>query len=244
MKKKQIWNKTNTILLGIMICVIAGIGQKNTLPSSEKNEKETEDTQEDVETDSILTEEKMEKSVVHVTADDYMGSGLVLTKTEEEIVIATSRHLTDMAQTMTVRWCGMEYAAYLIGSSDQYDVAFLAVDRQPVIQEPEAVRLPQTEEEWLESTYLGTDVRQYSDAQSKEMHTGYIVDKSFVEEFYCELLKTNCHARAGMSGGGVFSEDGMLLGMIIGGVTPLEAEETYSLSAWTVRQEYEKLSQQ
>lgn len=243
MKKNQIWNKANTILLGIMICVIAGIGRKNTLPSSEKTDREAENTQEYVETDRISAEEKMENSVVHVTADDYMGSGLVLTKTEEEIVIATSRHLTDTAQTMTVRWCKMEYEAHLTGASDQYDVAFLAVDRKSVIQEPEAVQLPQSEAEWLENTYLGTDVRQYSDVQEKEMHTGYIVDKSFVEAFHCELLKTNCHARAGMSGGGVFAENGMLLGMIIGGVTPQEAEETYSLSAWTVIQEYERLRQ-
>lgn len=249
MKKKIAWNKTNTIILGIMIVVVAGIGhrQESNVAREEKTTIETDEsviTDDDVITDTdVIWKDMVQRSVVHVAAENYMGSGLIWQATKEAVVVATSRHLIDTAQTVTVEIAGVDYPAQIIGRSPQYDVAFLEIMNEELPEGLMAVKIPASEKEWQESTYLGTDVWQYSAAEKEEEHTGYIVDETFVAEFNCELLVTKCYVKAGMSGGGVFDAEGTLLGMIVGGATANEAEETYSLSSWIIEKEYENLLQ-
>lgn len=65
--------------------------------------------------------------------------------------------------------------------------------------------------------------------------------------FNTTVLETACFSKAGMSGGGVFGEDGMLLGMISGGAVPegateREAEITYSIPPVLIAAEYERMA--
>lgn len=66
--------------------------------------------------------------------------------------------------------------------------------------------------------------------------------------FNTMVLETDCFSKAGMSGGGVFGEDGRLLGMISGGdvlenAKQREAEVTYSIPPVLIATEYEILMQ-
>lgn len=230
MKKKLIWNKANTVILAIMIVIVAGIGQQ-------KNTKHVQIPEEM--TESAEDTGNVQKSVVHVDAEDYMGSGLVLDITQDEVIVATCRHLIDTARKVSLKIQEQQIEGRIMWRSQQYDIAFLSFDRELFQTEPVAVTLPDSEKKWQESTWLGTDVWQYSNAEKEEVHTGYITDEAYIAEFDCKLLVTDCFSRAGMSGGGVFDENGMLLGMILGGETAKESEKTYSISSWIMQKEYE-----
>lgn len=265
---KRFWNsKSNTIIIAIMIFIVAGIGnqvnrqdtvQSDMVADSSEAVAETENVIETMEvqakqTVNLIGEEKNtpEEQVVRIIMKEHTGNGLVWEIDEEKMVIAANKHLL-MEDTEGILRLenGKEVKMEIIGLSEQYDLGFARVMLNDMEEkdrsEIQSVLLP-TFDAWKESTMLGQDIVQISKNANgeSEQYEGYIWAYKFVAEFNENMLVTKCYARAGMSGGGIFSKEGILLGMIAGGeldsnVQERETELTYGISSVIIAQEYDR----
>lgn len=193
------------------------------------------------------------RSVVKLIVKDAAASGIIW-NTEDGIVIVSNRHLLMKdVKAEVVFGNGETLSADVIGYSQQYDIGFVRVPEEfvtnSVLREVyEAVPvLYETETEdakaVFEQKYLEKRVLQMGAAH---FSVGTIHALKYMPLFNTAILETACYSKAGMSGGGVFGEDGMFLGMISGGDVPedaaeREAEITYSIPPVLIAAEYENL---
>lgn len=233
-------NRANTMIIAIMICVLSGIGFS---PKEEAVEEQSEvTTVEESESHDNLPGQQ----VVSIQMREHEGNGLVWSVLEDNIIIAANKHLLieDTEGSMLLQ-DGNAYPFRVIGLSEQYDLGFVEV--HGTIDTVQRVCIPATHRQWEEYTTLGEDVVQitcYGDGNMFPQQEGYVWAYQFIPEFNQEMLVTKCYARAGMSGGGVFSKQGILLGMIAGGQLSQEQESreseyTYSIPAIIIEQEYQ-----
>lgn len=202
------------------------------------------------------------RSIVKVTVKDAAGSGIIW-KIDDEIVIASNRHLLMRDIKAMVTFGGKETVpAEVLGYSQQYDIGFIRIGKEhvtdsilrdiyeavPVLYEtePEEARIS------FGQSYSGKRILQAGAVLEKKdanFSIGSIKDLRFVPLFNTNVLETECYAKAGMSGGGVFDETGRFLGMISGGDVPedaqvKEAELTYSIPPALIASEYENILNQ
>ena len=196
--------------------------------------------------DSIEQEEMPEEkkqindSLVRIRNGSVGATGLIFKVTEHEIIIVTNKHVLQEGDRIEAGPDSdrMLEALYL-GVSTEYDVGFCSISLQEFltqVSENKAiyeVQLCKDEEEWKQETYLGLnvlhagmDIREDTGIQ---VHEGYVSGYEFVPELYEKLLITTGYSEGGMSGGGVFSMDGKLLGLLTGGEISegQESKETY-----------------
>ena len=197
------------------------------------------------------------RSVVKVVVEDFAGSGIIW-KHEDGIVIVSNRHLLMNDVKAEIYFGnGKSATADVIGYSQQYDIGFVKV---PADQAADSILrdiyeavpiLYETESEAARAEF----VQQYSgkrilqvgaaiDQKTANVSMGNIKGLPFVPLFNTNVLETACFSKAGMSGGGVFDENGRFLGMISGGEVPegadkREAEITYSIPPVLIASELE-----
>lgn len=194
------------------------------------------------------------RSVVKLIVKDATASGIIW-KIEDGIVIVSSRHLLMKdVKAQVVFGNGETLAAEVAGYSQQYDIGFARIPEEsvtnsvlreiyeavPVLYEAET----ESAKAEFDQKYLEKRVLQLGEAC---FSTGSIKTLTYMPLFNTTVLETACFSKAGMSGGGVFGEDGMLLGMISGGAVPedateREAEITYSIPPVLIAAEYERLA--
>lgn len=200
------------------------------------------------------------RSVVKVVVKDAAGSGIIW-KVDDGIVVVSSRHLLMRDVEAEVTFCGGETAkAKALGYSQQYDIGFFQVAQEevsdcilrniyeavPALYETET----QSDRNRFADLYSDRQVLQIGamlDEQVANCSVGTIRDLNFVPLFNTTVLETECFSRAGMSGGGVFDDNGKLLGMISGGDVPegadrREAGLTYSIPCVLIAGEYEEIA--
>jgi len=200
-----------------------------------------ENTNADIDAESSATQKKevnIQPNIVKVAVGDSAGSGIIWRLTEDEVVIASAKHLLMQDVEAEVTFYNEETAtAQVIGLSAQYDIGFLKVTSECEAQLAEA--LQPLELSLQERTQSGTQVIQAAHGESYE---GEVLDYLYIPEFGTEVLRTQCYSRAGMSGGGVFDTEGWLLGMIVGGDSAdtgvKEAYITYALPTILIESEY------
>lgn len=199
------------------------------------------------------------RSIVKVVVKDSAGNG-ILWKIDDEIVIVSNKHLLAKDVKAEIVFCnGETFCADMIGYSQQYDIGFARIAETAVsnnvlreIYEAVPVLYEVDSEEKREAfaqNWAGKRILQMGAAvgqRAADFSLGTIEGIRFVPLFNTMVLETNCFSKAGMSGGGVFAEDGRLLGMISGGDVPenakqREAEVTYSIPPALIAAEYEKL---
>ena len=173
--------------------------------------------------------------------------GIIWAVTEDNVVIASNRHvLTGDVEAQVTFADGEQLTAEALGYSAQYDIAFFQIRTgqipQELLWEIAEVKRP-LEIAWQERTQSGPAIVQ---ADSEEAaYQGTIHQIQYIPEFGTDMLVTSCYAKAGMSGGGVFDEEGWLLGMITGGEAAgsgqKEAWITYSIPSPIIEQEYQLL---
>lgn len=199
------------------------------------------------------------RSVVKVIVKDFTGNGIIW-KIDDEIVIVSNKHLLGKDIKAEIVFCNGETAqADIIGYSQQYDIGFASIaenvvsssvlreiyEAVPVLYEVDS----EEKRELFVQNWAGKRVLQTGAAagqRAADFSLGTVNGIRFVPLFNTMILETDCFSRAGMSGGGVFGEDGRLLGMISGGEVPenakqREAEVTYSIPPVLIMAEYEKL---
>ncbi len=201
------------------------------------------------------------RSIVKVTVKDLAGSGIIWS-IGDDLVIVSNRHLLMHDVKAKVVFCnGEQVEATILGYSQQYDIGFLKVDKKqvsnailrdifeavPVLYEVEQ----EADRDRFVEEYLDRPILQVGaklDKNGTYISTGKINDLCFVPVFNTHILKTQCYAKAGMSGGGVFDEGGKLLGMISGGdvledSVRKESEWTYSIPSILIATEYEEIAE-
>lgn len=255
------WNKANTMILLVMILVVMGIGKQAKQQDKEEiGQQETVTEAQNISQTEIKEDQpnSCKNTIMHISMDTYGGSGIIVDiidgstndQYERQIIIATCKHLLQEMGNPKVVIADNIYEAEVIGMSEQYDLGFIQVvtkkEQALTYERFEQATFPKTQQDWKEATYLGTDVYQYSakDKDSTEYYEGYVSGYEFIPEFNNDMLVTKCYAQAGMSGGGVFDETGILLGMISGGADPNESEFTYCLPSYIIQEEFAQLNQE
>lgn len=201
--------------------------------------------EEDTQTASVY--EDIRPSLVHITVKQNAGTGLIWEITEQEVVIASNRHvLTGDVEAEVTFANGDKLTAYALGYSAQYDVAFFKIDitdiPQQLMQSVTEVRKP-LEIALQERSQSGTAIIQAGSEDT--YYEGTITQTQYMPEFGMDMLCTSCYARAGMSGGGVFDREGWLLGMVTGGEAAStgnkETWNTYSIPVTIIEEEYQTI---
>ena len=197
-------------------------------------------------------------SIVRISMNEHAGSGLIWRMDSERLIIASNRHLLMEDTDADVIFCdGTHVQAKIFGYSQQYDIGFLYIETKEI---PESVLRginavspllydiegSVQERNDFAGERIGTDIMQLG-ANLNEggllFAKGYIMAADFSSVFNCFMIQTKCYARAGMSGGGMFDENGQLIGMISGGdvsedSSSRESGITYNLPAGTIENEY------
>ena len=199
--------------------------------------------------DSEILYEEASKCVVRIEMGQYAGSGLIWRMEEEGMVIAANRHLLCEAAYGTVTFVnGMALRAEILGYSQEYDLGFLWIERGELtwemLRDCYEIRPMEDVTEEIEKQ----NIMQIASSQqaAADCYEGVVKGKTFVPEFQTFMLETACFSKAGMSGGGVFDEQGYLLGMIAGGevakgASIREAEITYSIPVEQIESEYQRI---
>lgn len=204
--------------------------------------------------DSLYAEAS--KCVVRIVMGQYAGSGLIWRMEEEGMVIAANKHLLREAAHGTVTFSNeMVLQAEILAFSQEYDLGFLLIPREELpselLRDCYEVRRVQALSEQAEEQVENRNIIQIASSQqaAADCYAGVINGVTFVPEFQAFMLETECFSKAGMSGGGVFDENGYLVGMIAGGDVKLdasarEAEITYSIPVWQIEEEYRLLTKE
>lgn len=196
------------------------------------------------------------RCIVRITMKQSAGSGIIWAFTDDSLVIVSNRHLLmeDVEGDVTF-WNGESLHAEILGYSQQYDIAFLFINRENISPALQREILParkisredlegKDNSERIQSSEFGDTVIQIGSSQeaAQDMYQGVAENVIYIPEFNTEMLRTRCYAKAGMSGGGVFSKEGYLLGMITGGEGAdsgcKEAQVTYSIPTQLLDEEY------
>lgn len=191
--------------------------------------------------------------VVRIVMGQYAGSGLIWRMEEDGMVLVTNKHLLRESAYGIVTFSNeMALQAEVLYFSQEYDLGFLFIPREvlhaDILRNCYEVRktkegIKQAGEQLEEQKIIQIASSQQVAADCYKGTSKKIV---FVPEFQAFMLETECFSKAGMSGGGVFDEKGYLIAMIAGGEVDKddlvrESEITYSIPAWQIEEEYNKL---
>ena len=197
--------------------------------------------------------EEASNCVVRIVMGQYAGSGLIWRMEEDGMVLVTNKHLLRESAYGIVTFSNeMALQAEVLYFSQEYDLGFLFIPREvlhaDILRNCYEVRktkegIKQAGEQLEEQKIIQIASSQQVAADCYKGKSKKIV---FVPEFQAFMLETECFSKAGMSGGGVFDEKGYLLGMIAGGQVDKddlarESKITYSIPAWQIEEEYNKL---
>lgn len=161
------------------------------------------------------------QATVQIQGTQYRGSGVIWAAYEDALLVATAAHVAEDNSPMTVRFDrGDPLKASLLFASDQVDIAFLEVSL-PEIEEQEIIwqaarqdkeicdRLGPGQPLWIMGSIEEAADRAYE---------GSVVDPwIYMEDFDNYMLLGHADVIPGVSGGGVFTQEGVLVGILCGG---------------------------
>lgn len=181
-------------------------------------------------------------SVVQIGVGSYWGSGVIWQINEDNVLIISSRHLLRHQDYSYVRFYnGKEASGRLLALSSSYDVGFLLADigewDYDSRMELRGIPLDRADFPQIES---GDEIFLVgsTDGVACNIYEGTVADPNYYfEEFDAYMIYNYCKGKPGMSGGGTYDRYGYFIGMITGGL----GEETASLPADNIEEEYEKL---
>lgn len=173
------------------------------------------------ETEQKLTETELtvRKSLVQIQAGDLLGSGVIYEEDEKSLLIATAGHvLTHTNGEILVTFPdGTQVTATKAETVGSCDLAFVWVDKEKLSGETWKVCLPvHTDRNVFDTLKEYDDVWMYGGETGMPVYAFVVDPWIYVEDFGQNMLLLQGLAEPGMSGGGVFSEDGVFLGIICG----------------------------
>ena len=169
---------------------------------------------------------------VAVSCGDHYGCGTILDSTEDALIIVTALHVledytADQAKDIPVTFYNREeYNASLLKSDRHLDLAFLEIPKSSLKKSYDSVL---GHPERLKTNPDAGDNIYFVDAGKGEVYAGSIASPSvYSEDLELDVIYCFCQVSPGMSGTGLFDEEGRYLGILLGGNNNAEAVCLYS----------------
>lgn len=181
-------------------------------------------------------------SCVRIQAKGHYGSGSILTIDANEITIVTNRHVLQYwdEDSYVTFFNGAVCNGRMIGVSELADVGFLHVFTGELLPEEldniksvEARKAGLKRGDWFVMADLASDL------WNPVFYHGQILEPlKYLEEFGMDMVYGESAFKEGMSGCGVFDEDGKYIGMLTGGT---DQNEIAAVPAKVVMSLYEDM---
>lgn len=189
---------------------------------------------------------------VRIISGDWRGSGVVIARGDDSLVIVSAKHLLMHSVSAEVTFAWAEEADYVtgevIGYSASYDLAYLRV---PFSSERDKTFLQDAKtsfQDVLQSSIVTADAYRelragdwimqagLSDTAEPEYYVGTVQAKEiYASDYNAYMLLNDCNAVQGMSGGGAYDARGRLVGIIVAG----DEQGTLCMPMTAVLEEYE-----
>lgn len=167
------------------------------------------------------TDLRVMQSMVRIQAGDLLGSGVIYEDRGDTFLIVTAAHVLehDTGEILVTFPDETQVPASGKKITANNDLAFLQVtkDKLPVEENGNLAFLPvETDRETFDALEVYDDVWMYSGGEETPVYAFVVEPWIYVEDFdqYMMLLQGNIVP--GMSGGGVFTEDGVFAGILCG----------------------------
>lgn len=158
---------------------------------------------------------------VQVRGPKYLGSGVIWAAEEEMLVIATAAHVTEDNSPLAVQFgCGEPLEARLCHVAAGVDVAFLEVSLEEIGRQEIIWQTARQDKEICDKLEAGEPLIIMGSVEETADRTygGSVTEPwIYMEDFDNYMLLGHAYAIPGVSGGGVFTQDGILVGILCGG---------------------------
>lgn len=167
------------------------------------------------------TERYLRQATVQIQGPRYLGSGVIWAAEEEYLVIATAAHVAVDNEPLTVQFIqGEPLAAELSEVADRVDLAFLTVDRRQVQEQGISWQAARQDQKVCDALAAGEELLIMGSIEetADRIYSGSVTESwIYLEDFDNYMLLGHAYAIPGVSGGGVFTADGILVGILCGG---------------------------
>lgn len=172
-------------------------------------------TQEQKLTETDLT---VLRSIVQIQAGTLYGSGVIYDMDADSVWIATAGHVLDddPGEVLVTFPEGTQVRAQVVAQAADADLAFLQIEIGELTKETRKSFLPvTTDRDVFDGLAVYDDVWMYG-SDGKPVY-GFVVEPwIYVEDFGQDMMLLQGQMEPGMSGGGVFTADGVFLGILCG----------------------------
>lgn len=228
MKKGILW------LFVLFVCTILGCGNSKIdadensvefISQDEESDKKdgTEEvfstTLEEGEMDNHGDISEISGAMVQLVSGSAMGSGVIYKETEKEWIVLTAGHvLADVNNTFVVFENGVGMVCDEIRMAKDSDIAFLQINKEKVPSEvSEKLHSLVIEKIAYDRLKVGDEVKAIGSYHEigKDICQGVVKEKMIYAAGIREMvILTEMKCFAGMSGGGVFDQEGQFLGIV------------------------------
>ncbi|WP_081647046.1 S1 family peptidase [Butyrivibrio sp. NC2007] len=193
----------------------------------------------------------IKKLCVSVSCGEHYGCGTIYDSDDSSFIIVTAMHVLEdyyggVSDEIVVTFDDQESCeATILKDSATLDIVFLSVDKGTVSDDHYSI-FDYTSDKNISSessnnvksdnTLLPGQTIYFVDANTGDIYAGSIASPSvYAEDFGMEMIYCYCAVTPGMSGTGMFDEDGHYLGILLGGSDEAEA---VCLDAGSIRDAY------
>ena len=170
-----------------------------------------------------LLQEKAAGCMVRIQTENLAGSGVIWHTNAEKMVILTAAHVLDGAKEVKVTFCNqetMKVSAHKLRIAEDCDLGILEI---PSAALPDSVwedcRTVVADKEFYDRMgagdrilVMGSVLEAAGNAYEGRLKESWI----FLEDYDQYMMLAATYAEPGMSGGGVFDEQGRLIGILSG----------------------------
>lgn len=175
--------------------------------------------------DDVSLADMLQKSasgaMVQITSGARLGSGIILSMDEKWIVIATAAHVLDVAEETDVLFAdGLRIKGDKSWTANGVDLGFVCVAADRILEEGlDQYCYAAVDREAYEGLRCGDGliVMGSIDGVAANAYEGKIQEPwIYVEDFAQYMLTGKVYVKDGMSGGGVFDQQGHFIGILSG----------------------------
>ena len=181
---------------------------------------------------SHIFRENYSGSQVRIYTSKACGTGTIIEDNDTEILIVANLHLLiDWDENGYVVFAdGQQAFGQIYGGDEDLDICFLSVPKVDITKKlgrkvkPAHIRYTvdsENKDKDKDEIMSGSDIyvyNLYADSKRPKQVWGKVVEAStYIYDIDKVLMLCKCEVESGMSGAGVFDEDGNLLGIVVGG---------------------------
>lgn len=176
----------------------------------------------------------LRQATVQIRGSKYLGSGVIWAAEEDVLVIATAAHVAEDNSPLTVQFGqGDPMEVRLCYVADRVDVAFLEVSLEEVRRQEIIWQAARQDKESCDRLEAGESLSIMGSIEESadRTYSGSVTEPwIYLEDFDNYMLLGHAYAIPGVSGGGVFTQDGILVGILCGG----NDEDEIAVLPWSV----------